>query len=112
MSRAKTIPQAVTVHVPFQIVKRGKRKEVVLPPAATTQRKPDETFVKTLARAFRWKRMLDSGAFSTISDLAQRLVCSVWKNWSHLRIKAPGSGLGLLFQPFWPRTCPSFVPRS
>jgi hypothetical protein len=28
--------------------------------------------VKALARAFRWKRMLESGEFATIADLAER----------------------------------------
>ncbi len=34
-------------------------------------RKPDSTLVKALARAFRWNRMLDSGAFMSISELAE-----------------------------------------
>jgi len=72
MNRAKAIPETITIHVPFRIVKRGGRKEMVLPPAATARRNMDDTLVKALARAFRWKRMLDSGAFSTIADLAQR----------------------------------------
>ena len=72
MTRARTIPDTITVHVPFRIVKRGGRKEMVLPPAATARRNMDDTLVKALARAFRWKRMLDSGDFSTINDLAQR----------------------------------------
>lgn len=45
---------------------------MVLPTAATAQRKPDDTFVKALARAFRWKQLLDSGEFATITDLAER----------------------------------------
>jgi hypothetical protein len=59
-------------HVPFRIVKRGGRKEMVLPPPATARRNMDDTLVKALARAFRWKRMLDTGEYSTIADLAQR----------------------------------------
>jgi hypothetical protein len=27
--------------------------------------------VKTLARAFRWRKMLDTGAFGTLEDLAR-----------------------------------------
>ena len=34
--------------------------------------RPDNTLVKVLARAFRWKRMLESGEFATISELAER----------------------------------------
>ena len=36
------------------------------------QRDADNTLVKALARAFRWKRMLDSGDFATIAELAER----------------------------------------
>ena len=43
-----------------------------LPDRATLSRKPDSTLVKALARAFRWKRMLDSGEFTTIAELAER----------------------------------------
>ena len=32
----------------------------------------DSTLVKALARAFRWKRMLESGEFATIAELAER----------------------------------------
>ena len=32
----------------------------------------DNTLVKALARAFRWKRMLESGEFATIAELAER----------------------------------------
>lgn len=70
MTRATPIPETVTIHVPFRIVKRGGRKEMQLPEGAPTQRCLDNTLVKALARAFRWKRMLDSGEFATIADLA------------------------------------------
>ena len=72
MTRAKAIPETITIHVPFRIVKRGGRKEMILPPGAPAQRKIDNTMVKALARAFRWKRMLESGEFATIGDLASK----------------------------------------
>jgi len=72
MTRARETPETATVHVPFRLVKRGGRKEMVLPPEANTRRNVNDALVKALARAFRWKRMLDSGGFSTIADLAQR----------------------------------------
>lgn len=71
MTRNSPIPETVTLHVPFRIVKRGARKEMILPPGAPVQRpRVDNTLVKALARAFRWKRMLYSGQFSTIGELA------------------------------------------
>ncbi|KKM63740.1 hypothetical protein LCGC14_1508450 [marine sediment metagenome] len=72
MTRATPAPEPVTVHVPFRLVKRGGRKEMHLPDGASSQRKMDNTVVKALARAFRWKRMLESGDFMTIAELADR----------------------------------------
>jgi hypothetical protein len=62
--------EVVTVEVPFKLVKRGGRKKIQLPAGAPRQCKPDSTLVKALACAFRWKRMLESGEFDTITDLA------------------------------------------
>ena len=72
MTRTTAIPETVTLHVPFRIAKRGGRKELVLPDGAEQTGKPDNTLVKALARAFRWKRMLESGEFASISELAER----------------------------------------
>lgn len=72
MTRATPIPDTVTIHVPFRLIKRGGRKEMQLPEGTPTQRKTDNTLVKALARAFRWKRMLESGDFTTVGELAER----------------------------------------
>ncbi len=65
-------PDTITLHVPFRIIKRGGRKEVQLPEGAPVQRRTDNTLIKALARAFRWKKMLESGEFATINELAER----------------------------------------
>lgn len=72
MTRGTPITETVTLHVPFRVVKRGGRKEMQLPDGATQPRRIDSTLVKALARAFRWKRMLESGEFATIAELAER----------------------------------------
>jgi len=72
MTRAKPVPETVTVHIPFRLVKRGGRKEMQLPEGVSSQRKMDNTLVKALARAFRWKRMLETGEFASISELAEK----------------------------------------
>ncbi|TYO91163.1 hypothetical protein [Oceanicella actignis] len=64
-------PDTITLHVPFRVVKRGGRKEVQLPDGAPVQRRTDNTLIKALARAFRWKRTLESGEFNTINELAE-----------------------------------------
>lgn len=68
MTRTTQIPETVTLHVPF----RGGRKEMHLPQGVAKPRRTDNTLVKALARAFRWKRMLESGEFATIAELAER----------------------------------------
>ena len=72
MTRGAPIPETVTLHVPFRVVKRGGRKEMQLPAGVSQTPKTDSTLVKALARAFRWKRMLESGEFATIGELAER----------------------------------------
>ena len=72
MTRGTPIPETMTLHVPFRIVKRGGRKEMQMPDRVRPERTPDSTLVKALARAFRWKRMLESGEFASISELAER----------------------------------------
>lgn len=71
MTRAAQIPETVTLHVPFRVVKRGGRKEMQMPEGSTQPRRTDNTLVKALARAFRWKRMLETGGFTTIAELAE-----------------------------------------
>lgn len=72
MTRGTPVLETVTLHVPFRVVKRGGRKEMQLPEGASQTRRTDNTLVKALARAFRWKRMLESGEFVTIAELAER----------------------------------------
>ena len=71
MTRSTPIPDTLTLHVPFRIVKRGGRKAMQLPECAAQPRRTGNTLVKALARAFRWKRMLESGEFATIRELAE-----------------------------------------
>ncbi|GHE00890.1 hypothetical protein U879_13655 [Defluviimonas sp. 20V17] len=72
MTRGAPIPETVTLHVPFGVVKRGGRKEMQLPEGVAQSRRNDNTLVKALARAYRWKRMVDSGEFATIAELTER----------------------------------------
>lgn len=72
MTRGRLVPETVTLHVPFHIVKRGGRKEMQMPDRVQQERTPDSALIKALARAFRWKRILESGEFTTIAELAER----------------------------------------
>jgi hypothetical protein len=68
----------ITVRVPFAIKKRGGRKIVVAPdgsvlPGAPRQARTtsDPALLKALARAFRWRRMLEDGRYASVSDIAR-----------------------------------------
>ena len=91
MTRRPPAPDTIAVHVAFRVVKRGGRKEMQLPPDMPIRRKTDDALVKALARAFRWKRMLNSGAFTTINDLAkhERIAPSYMTRVLRLTLLAP-----------------------
>lgn len=67
--------QTITVEVPFVIRRRGGRKEVITPDGAPAFAPPrpriDNTPVKALARAFRWRKFLEKGTYGTIDEIAR-----------------------------------------
>ena len=66
--------QTVTVSVPFAIRKRGGRTLVVTPDGVTSAPAPrtrvDSALLKALARGFRWRKLLETGHFATIQEIA------------------------------------------
>ena len=63
----------VRVQVPFAIRKRGGRKLVLVPggnDAVPDRPRVDNAMVKALARAFRWRKLLETGVYGTIEELA------------------------------------------
>ena len=65
--------ETITVHIPLTFRKRGGRKLVMMPDGAEWAPRPrvDNAMVRALARAFRWRQMLDEGVHATLEDLAQ-----------------------------------------
>lgn len=63
-------PQTLTVVIPLRVKPRGGRKAMVTPGVLALERRQDITLMKAVARAFRWRRMLESGRFATINELA------------------------------------------
>ena len=67
--------QSVTVTVPFAIRKRGGRKLVITPDGVTAAPAPrtrvDSALLKALARGFRWRKLLETGIFTTIEEVAE-----------------------------------------
>jgi hypothetical protein len=72
-AKAGTGERTFTVHVPLALRKRGRRKLVLAPegaPAWVHRPRVDSAMVKALARAHRWKRMIETGEFATAKELA------------------------------------------
>jgi hypothetical protein len=67
-------PTNITVRVPLTVRRRAGRKTIVTPDGlaadAAFRTRADPAMVKALARAFRWKRMLEMGRFASISEIA------------------------------------------
>ncbi len=65
----------ISIEIPMTFKKRGGRKVIVLPdgshghpvPAATI----DNTMIKSIARAFRWQKLLESGTYTCLDDIAR-----------------------------------------
>jgi hypothetical protein len=67
--------RTVTVRVPISIRTRGGRKLVLAPEgadldAAPVHRRVDSAMAKAVARAFRWREMLEAGTYATIREIA------------------------------------------
>ena len=66
--------QTVTVEVPFTIRKRGGRKQVITPDGASAWVSPrariDSTMIKAIARGFRWRKLLETGVYGTLEEIA------------------------------------------
>jgi hypothetical protein len=63
----------IPVSVPMAWRRRGGRKVIVAPPGCDDWAPPpkiDRALVKALARAHRWQRMLESGKYGTLAELA------------------------------------------
>jgi hypothetical protein len=67
--------RTMMVHIPITLRHQGGRKQVVTPVGATpwfpTPSRVDNTIVKAIVRAHRWRDMLESGRHATVRDLAK-----------------------------------------
>ena len=66
--------RTLTIRVPLSLRKRGGRKQVVAPESASWRAprpRVDNTMVKAIARAHRWKRLMASGKFASVTELAE-----------------------------------------
>jgi len=67
--------RTITVRIPITLRHQGGRKQIVTPAGAApwipAPPRIDNTAVKAIVRAFRWRDMLESGDYATVRDLAR-----------------------------------------
>ena len=67
-------PDIVTVHVPIAVRRRSGRKTVTPPDGslvmAAASHRANSTLVKAIARAFRWRGLIESGRYCSIQEIA------------------------------------------
>jgi hypothetical protein len=65
----------ITVRIPISFARRGSRKVIVAPDGtdvwAPARPRPDETLIRAVVRAHRWKRLLDEGSYRSAGELAE-----------------------------------------
>jgi hypothetical protein len=74
-ARAALELDTLTIRIPIQLQRRGGRKLIITPEGvAAVARKPsrDETLIKALVRAHRWRGRIESGQAKSITDLAEQ----------------------------------------
>jgi hypothetical protein len=73
--RADLEVDTLTIRIPMRLQRRGGRKLIMAPESWTVPPpKPsrDETLIKALVRAHRWRRKIESGRARSITDLAEQ----------------------------------------
>lgn len=67
--------RTMVVRIPISLRRQGGRKQVVTPanvaPWSPPPPRVDNTIIKALARAHRWRSMLESKLFASLRDLAK-----------------------------------------
>ena len=68
-------PGLVTVHILMTFKRHGGRKVIIAPDGGDAwppaKPRPDEALIRALARAHRWKRMLEDGAYQSAPEIAE-----------------------------------------
>ncbi len=72
-----TDESGIRVHIPMKMKRRGGRKEIIVPQSLNSvmPSRPvyQEALVIAIARAHRWKEMLESGKYGSMIDLASAI---------------------------------------
>jgi hypothetical protein len=73
--RADLEVDTLAIRIPMRLQHRGGRKLIMTPEGTalpTAKPRRDETLVKALVRAHRWRRQIESGQARSITDLAEQ----------------------------------------
>src|SRR5688500_16590406 len=87
--------RTITVDLPLAFRKRGGRKQVVSPAGSSSwaprQSQVQTTLVKAIARAHRWRAMLEDGTYASAAELsaAERINPSYVARLLRLTLLAP-----------------------
>lgn len=67
--------ESITVHVPMAFKKHGGRKLMIAPDLGPDWSPPrpriDNTMVRAIVRAHRWRRLLEEGIYATVDEIAK-----------------------------------------
>src|ERR671911_785812 len=67
--------ETLTIRIPMRLQRRGGRKLIMTPEGVavpTPKPRPDDTLIKALVRAHRWRRRIESGQARSVTDLAEQ----------------------------------------
>jgi hypothetical protein len=73
--RAALELDTLTIRIPIRLQRRGGRKLIMTPEgsaAPTPKPRRDDTLIKALVRAHRWRRRIESSRAKSITDLAEQ----------------------------------------
>ena len=73
--RAALELDTLTIRIPIRLQRRGGRKLIMTPEGAavpTPKSNRDETLIKVLVRAHRWRRKIESGQARSVTDLGEQ----------------------------------------
>jgi hypothetical protein len=77
----------IVIHIPMKFKRRGGRKEIILPPEVEEQEdKPPTALQIALARAYSWRKLIDSGEAESIGEIADTIGIDPSLVGKHLRL--------------------------
>jgi len=98
MNKKPTITRdgdCIVVHIPMTLKRRGGRKEIIVPQGldgkTSSKQAAQNAILVAIARAFRWKELIESGRVKTLAEIARanKVDCSYVSRTLDLTLLAP-----------------------